>query len=102
MNRSKAADALPQHLRSTFEMIQSAFPRRIETEEYLSLLALLSANMSDRNLADVVSLIFDIDAAQALNDIYRARTVAAPGPGSLEKIRQQLAACGYEKWLHEE
>ncbi|MCE2696336.1 MAG: hypothetical protein PX483_04700 [Nostocales cyanobacterium LE14-WE4] len=39
------------HLQSTYKLIQNAFPKGIESQSYLPLLALLSEEMSDRNLA---------------------------------------------------
>ena len=43
------------HLQSTYKLIQCAFPKGIEPQNYLPLLALLSEEMSDRKLAEVVA-----------------------------------------------
>jgi hypothetical protein len=42
---------IPPHLQSTYKLIQCAFPNGIEAVDYEPLLALLSEDMSDRNLA---------------------------------------------------
>jgi hypothetical protein len=102
MNPAATAESLPQHLRSTYRLIQAAFPQGIDGDAYLPLLALLSQNLADRNLADILALAFGIDYGRALNDLYRARTTAMPSAAALERVKSRLLACGYADWLSEE
>ncbi len=102
MDLGANTDPLPRHLRSTYQLIKASFPEAIDPESYLSLLALLGEKMSDRNLADVVACALGVDYARALHDVYGARSTAAPSAEAVEKVRQRLLSCGYEKWLQEE
>ena len=43
------------HLQSTYKLIQNAFPKGIEPQSYLPLLALLSEEMSDTGLTQNIS-----------------------------------------------
>jgi hypothetical protein len=101
MNPHATAAALPQHLRTTYHLLQAAFPQAIDPGAYLPLLALLGEQLSDRNLAEVVACAFDIDYEYVFNDIYRARSIDAPSPEAVEKVKQSLLPYGYENWLRE-
>jgi hypothetical protein len=96
-----AADSLPEHLRTTCEMLQDAFPQGIAPNAYLPLLALLGEELSDRNLADVIARAFGMDSALALNDIYRARSTDAPSEEVVENLKRVLLLHGYDKWRNE-
>jgi hypothetical protein len=102
MKSNAATPVLPEHLRATYRLLQSAFPEPIDRKAYLPLLALLGQDMSDRNLAEVVARVFGIDYDDVLNDIYRARSVDVPPAEALEKIKQQLLPHGYENWSREQ
>ncbi|MDB9487714.1 hypothetical protein PN492_14355, partial [Dolichospermum circinale CS-537/01] len=62
------------HLQSTYKLIQCAFPKGIEPQNYLPLLALLSEEMSDRNLAEVVAYYSGKDYSVVLNRHLRKKT----------------------------
>jgi hypothetical protein len=101
MNPIATAEVLPQHLRSTYQLMVAAFPEGIDADAYLPLLAVLGQNLSDRNLADVLVRGFGIDFGTALNDVYRARTTAVPSADALDHVKHRLLPCGYEGWLRE-
>jgi Protein of unknown function (DUF3349) len=92
---------LPLHLRSTYKLIQSAFPNGIESWAYLPLLALLYKDMSDRNLAEVIAHCTDKDYELVLNDIYRAVSTSKPEPEAITEVKQYLQKFGYTEWLEE-
>lgn len=68
--------SIAPHLLSTYRLIKYAFSDGIESEAYLPLLALLSDEMSDRNLAELVAHYTGKDYGVVLNDVYRVRSSA--------------------------
>ncbi len=89
------------HLQSTYKLIQCAFPKGIEPQNYLPLLALLSEEMSDRNLAEVVAYYSSKDYSVVLNDIYRVQSIDIPTTEAIDNLKEKLLICGYEQWLEE-
>jgi hypothetical protein len=102
MRARAASAALPKHLRATYNLVQSAFPKGIPQEAYMPLLTLLGDELSDRNLAEVMACAFDVDYEHALNDIYRARSTEVPSAEAVERLKQTLLPYGYDKWLREQ
>lgn len=90
---------IPTHLVSTYQLLQCAFPQRIEGQEYLPLLSVLYEQMSDRGLAQVVAEFTGREYPAVLNDVYRIGM--AEGSFAVEEVKQKLIRCGYEKWLIE-
>ena len=101
MKPSRTADALPSHLRTTYNLVESAFPQGIDEEAYLALLALLGEELSDRNLAEVIAGVFGLVYERALNDIYRARSTNIPSPDTVRRVKECLLPYGYESWLQD-
>ena len=89
------------HLQSTYKLIQCAFPKGIEPQNYLPLLALLSEEMSDRNLAEVVAYYSGKDYSVVLNDVYRVQSIDIPTSEAIANLKKRLLICGYEQWLDE-
>jgi len=89
------------HLQSTYKLIQCAFPKGIEPQNYLPLLALLSEEMSDRNLAEVVAYYSGKDYSLVLNDVYRVQSIDVPTSEAIANLKERLFMCGYEQWLEE-
>lgn len=90
------------YLLSTYNLIQCGFPNGIDSESYLPLLALLSDEISHRSLAQVIAHYTGKDYYIVLNDVYRVRSTDVPPSNGIEKVKQRLLSCGYEKWLKEE
>lgn len=65
---------VPEHLKSTMVMIQTAFPNGVNREQYLSLLYLLYDYMCDENLANVMSYITGENIATITNDIWGGKS----------------------------
>ncbi len=61
---------VPDYLKKTVIMIQTAFPERVNKEQYFSLLYLLYDYMCDENLAIVMSYITGEKIATVTNDIW--------------------------------
>ncbi len=89
-------------LQSTKELIQRSFPHGIETELYFPLLTILEPELSDRNLASVISNLTGKDYSQVLNDIYQVKSQPFKNPDLLQFVQSQLNACGYQQWLEQE
>ena len=92
---------ISSHLQSTYKLIQCAFPKGIEPQNYLPLLALLSEEMSDRNLAEVVACYSGKDYSLVLNDVYRVQSIDLPTSEAIANLKKRLLICGYEQWLEE-
>jgi hypothetical protein len=92
---------ISSHLQSTYKLIQCAFLKGIEPQNYLPLLALLSEEMSDRNLAEVVAYYSGKDYSLVLNDVYRVQSIDIPTSEAIANLKKRLLICGYEQWLEE-
>ena len=89
------------HLRSTIDLIRKAFPDGISDEDYAFVLRLFYDHLSDRNLADVISLTTGREPATTLNDIYRSASIPE-SDRDLERVRSVLYEHGFEAWLDED
>jgi hypothetical protein len=85
----------------TYKLIQNAFPKGIESQSYLPLLSLLSEEMSDRNLAEVVAYYSGKDYSVVLNDVYRVQSIDVPTSEAIANLKERLLVCGYKQWLEE-
>ncbi len=91
---------VPMHLISTFNMLKKAFPKGIDYTSYYPVVALLYENMSDKNLADIVSYFVDKDSSVILNDIYSLNSVAINNKDK-EEVYKILKTAGYDEWIKE-
>lgn len=92
---------VPDNLKETYTMLTSAFPNGIDSDNYSPILSILYEEMSDRNIATVISLFTGKEYGKVLNDIYSV----ASGLNKVDKqavinIKQYLLSFGYEKWLN--
>lgn len=93
---------IPSYLKSTYELLKRAYPHGIDTESYLCLLSLLSKEMSDRNLAEVISYYTGKNYNLVLNDIYKVESFAVTYSQNLTKVKEHLLTVGYQDWLEED
>ncbi len=93
---------VPKHLESTYKMISSAYPKGVDENKYLPLIAVLYDYMSDKNLAEVISLCTGKDFVVAINDIYRTQSTDKPSDSEIENVRQELLHFGFEEWTEED
>ncbi|MBD2500551.1 DUF3349 domain-containing protein [Anabaena azotica] len=89
------------HLQSTYKLIQCTFPNGIAAEDYEPLLALLSEEMSDRNLAEVIAYYLGKEYSLVLNDVYRVQSINIPKADAVANLKNHLLTCGYQQWLEE-
>ncbi|BAY40396.1 hypothetical protein NIES2111_47790 [Nostoc sp. NIES-2111] len=92
---------IPPHLQSTYKLIQCAFPNGIEAEDYEPLLALLSEEMSDRNLAEVIAYYVGKEYSVVLNDVYRIQSINIAKAEAIDNLKNYLLTCGYQQWLED-
>ena len=88
---------VPSHLASTAAMLRETFPAGLSKEDYQPLIVVLSEEMSQRNLAEVLSAVFGLNYHRILNDNGRAVDAA-----DVERVRRKLVPFGYDQWLKEE
>ncbi|BAT51892.1 hypothetical protein NOS3756_08230 [Nostoc sp. NIES-3756] len=81
---------IPPHLQSAYELIQCAFPNGIEAEDYEPLLALLSEEMSGRNLAEVIACYLGKEYSMVLNDVYRVQSINIPKADAVANLKIYL------------
>lgn len=96
---------IPDHLVSTYQLLECAFPQGIEEQEYLPLLSIFYEQMSDRNLAQVIAEFMGREYPAVLNDVYQVGAMgafSAEGEETLNSVKQKLMRCDYEKWLIED
>jgi hypothetical protein len=92
---------IPPHLQSTYKLIKCAFPDGIEAENYEPLLALLSEEISDRNLAEVIAYYVGKDYSVVLNDVYRVQSIDIPKVEAINNLKKVLLNCAYQDWIDE-
>jgi len=93
---------VPKHLESTYRMISSAYPNGIDESKYFPLIAVLYEYVSDRNLAEVISLFTSKKIEVVLNYVYRSQSTNKPHEYEIESIKRELTPFGFEKWTEEE
>lgn len=93
---------IPMELRSTYSMLECAFPDGIDDDSYLPLLAVLEQSMGYRGLARVVSLFTGKDYGNVLNDVYGITSTHIPLPDAVARVKERLGPCRYDEWLGEE
>jgi hypothetical protein len=92
---------IPKHLESTWKMLQDSFPEGVSDQDYLPLLKVLYENMSDGNLADVVSRFTGRERGMVYNDVLKAGAGVGIEPMAVERVRERLAPFGLADWLKE-
>ena len=93
---------IPEHLRSTHTLLTRAYPDGVPDADYFAVLALLYEHLSNRNLAEVVSLAFRRDRGIAYNDVAQCVSTDRPAPEALSRVQTRLQSVGFEAWSHEE
>jgi hypothetical protein len=93
---------IPDHLKSTHDMLRRAYPNGFDRNDYMALLYVLDEHMSDRNLSLIVSLFLDKHYTVVSNDHAKAMTVLKPGKEDIERLIHRLKSGGFESWCKEE
>lgn len=89
-------------LKTSFELLNRAFPDGIRDDEYLSVLTMLYPHMSDRNLAALVSEFTGRNHWRVLNDVFGVGGRIADGASDVDdSVRKRLVDAGYDDWAAE-
>lgn len=91
---------VPDYLKKTVIMIQTAFPERVNKEQYFSLLYLLYDYMCDENLAIVMSYITGEKIATVTNDIWGVNQRAIESSYLLD-TKNRLLKSGFASWVND-
>lgn len=91
---------VPCHLLSTVNLIRRTFSDGMPDGEYSLTLSILYEHMSDRNLADAVSIAIGRDAALVYNDVLRVGAEHVSGE-KIQFVMDKLIKAGFEHWIAE-
>ena len=89
---------VPDHLQTTLQLLQRAFPNGIGEGEYSPLLYLLYTHMADENLALVISEYTGREMGVVLNDILLAGSRTNELSDAHDLVRKRLLDAGFDKW----
>lgn len=90
-------DQAPEHLLSTLQLVERAYPDGVPHTEYLALLFVLSDHMCDGNLA-FAATFWNQNEGSRLDDVLAAKH-QMPEAGA---VLQKLVAAGFVTWIEEE
>jgi hypothetical protein len=93
--------SIPDHLKSTWQMLKCAFPKGIGADDYFPVLAVLEEKMAHEPMAIVMSVFTGKSYPHLLNDVYRVTSTDVPDSKGLRRVKQRLLACGYDAWVKE-
>lgn len=91
---------IPHSLQSTVRMLERSYPEGLSDDVLLSVLRLLYAELSDRNLALVASHVASLEPSAALNKVYEAVALDLCDP-RVQAAAERLKKHGYDAWLAE-
>ena len=92
---------IPSHLESTFILLKSTFPKGIEEKKLPFLLRVFYDELSNENLAIVISLFLGLDKAFVMNSIYSCASIDMKHE-DVAYFKSILDANGFIEWLDEE
>lgn len=92
---------IPAHLLTTVSLLNRAFPNGITKGDYFSTLKILYEHMSDRNLADGMSLATGKDARVVYNDVLRI-SAKESGTQGIHMVIDSRMTAGLQAWIDEE
>ena len=91
---------IPPNLKSTFVLLQRAFPDGVSRTEVLPLIKVLYEHISDRNLVEVVRLVALEPKEVHLNKVYEA-VLLDEHDETVDAIKAHLECFGFEGWTQE-
>ena len=89
-------------LQTTEELLKKAFPNGMEDDLYFPLLNILEPELSDRNLATVISNFSGKEYHIVLNDIYKVKAQSFENDLVLDIVQSLLDVAGFQQWLEED
>ena len=92
---------VPDHLRSTVDLLRRAYPGDIPERDYLCVVAILGEFMSERALGEVISHCSAHHRLEVGND-WASLSRNRPMESEIERVRRVLVGVGLEAWIEEE
>lgn len=93
---------IPDHLQTTLQLLQRAFPNGIGESEYIPILAALYPHMADENLALVMAEYMQRDIGIVLNDILAAGSRVDGLSTANDLVQSCLSGAGFNQWIADE
>ena len=90
-------DQIPDHLLSTFQLVERAYPQGVPPTDYMPLLCVLAEHMCEENLA-IVASHWCQDPRSRLNDVLLAKS----RKNDTSAVNQRLVDAGLDGWIEEE
>ena len=84
-------------LHEPLSILQRAYPNGVPKADYLALLAELSVDMSEENVAIVVAELIDGERVVIGNDLAAALSVRRPAQEAVGRVRERLRSAGW-RW----
>jgi hypothetical protein len=91
--------SVSDHLAPLLALLRAAYPHDVPAEDYMPLLVVLQADMSERNLAEVVGALTGRDPATVANDAAASVSREKPNPEEVSRVRRILEQVGWEPEL---
>ena len=92
-------DDAPEGLASTFLMLRRAYPQGLPNADYMPLLLAIGEEMSERQLATAIALLFERSQAEVRNDSAAAQSTRKPSSEEVARVRSHLRLFGYDEWV---
>ncbi|WP_437621377.1 DUF3349 domain-containing protein [Sorangium sp. So ce1151] len=89
-------------LERTKDMLRRAFGDGPPESLYRPLLFVLYEHMSNRNLAKSVSVAFNLDYDEVLNDVYDVASKRDISQEEQNAVAQRLEPAGFFEWIRED
>ena len=88
---------MDQVLREVLEQLRRAYPQGVPAGDYMALLAVLSEDMGEENIAVVVAELIDGETVVVANDAAAAQSVRPPGAAARTRVRVVLESAGWRQ-----
>lgn len=86
----------------TLKMLCDAFPEHCLTDkQYWHIIVLLYSEMSDRQLAKILSKFTDKEISIIYNDIAKISSLDYTNDKEFNETKEKLIRCGYFQWLND-
>ena len=91
----------PPHLAATVRMIRAAYPEGVPEPDRTGLIQVLYPHMSDRNLTEVLNILWGDNTGSHYNNVLAAGANRSSGPAA-ERVVAALRDHGFDAWRQEE
>ena len=94
---------VPSHLKSTINMIKSAYPSGIPSDDYFPLIRIMKdSGMSDRNVSEVLSILRGGKYVDYMYDVAHLAPNKSINKNTISSIINTLKNFGFDDWCDED